>query len=340
MGQVFRATAVAIVAVLTWWPAAPASQSRSSSLFAFTTNDFWLNLHHYLYVLGRVRNRAPDVSQVAVASAPDDERQGLVSLTDEERRIWDRSLTAYANGLSTRPSVFQPPLNAMTIALANTGDVIGFPVTSFDAAARDALTAAAPVYRKVWWPRHRTMNEQYVARLEQQIQRDGAAIVDALSRIYQLPWPERPYPTHVVAYANWQGAFSFTGERMVLSSNANSMNDGWYPLESVFHEAMHQWDDRVGEALQAQATRQGLTVAPDLSHALIFFTVGYVVQRLHPEYRPMMDAANIWRGTLSGGRAPVERLRSAIQQTWKPYIDGRGTRDEAFAGMVAAAYGP
>jgi hypothetical protein len=340
MGRFFRGIGIVIVAVLTAWPAAPASQSRASSLFAFTTNDFWLNLHRYLYVLGRVRNRAPDASQVAVASAPDDERQGLVSLNDEEHRIWDASVTAYANGLSKRPSVFQPPLSTMTIALANTGDAIGFPLTSFDAAARDALTAAAPVYRKTWWPRHRIMNEQYVARLQQQIEGDGSAIVDALSRIYQLPWPERPYPTHVVAYANWQGAFSFTGERIVLSSNGNSMNDRWYPLESVFHEAMHQWDDSVGEALRAQATRQGVTVAQDLSHALVFFTVGYLVQRLHSEHRPMMDAANIWRGTLSGGRAPVERLRSAIQQTWQPYVDGRGTRDEAFAAMVAAAYLP
>ena len=48
----------------------------------------------------------------------------------------------------------------------------------------------------------------------------------------------------------------------------------------------HQWDDRIQQALQAQATRQGLTVAQDLSHVLIFFTVGYVVQRLHPDHTP------------------------------------------------------
>ena len=82
------------------------------------------------------------------------------------------------------------------------------------------------------------MNEQYLARLEQQIERDGPAIVQTLTRIYELPWPERPYPTHVVVYANWQGAFSFTGRLMVLSSNDNSLNDRWCPLESVFHEAM------------------------------------------------------------------------------------------------------
>src|SRR5262249_37660942 len=158
----------------------------------------------------------------------------------------------------------------MTMGLANTGDVVEFPATAFDSAARSTLERAAAVYRRAWWARHRAMNREYLARLEGQIERDGPAIAEALTRIYQLPWPERPYPTHVVAYANWQGAFSFTGRLMVLSSNDNVLNDRWYPLESVFHEAMHQWDDRVAEALQVQAARQGVSLAQDLSHALLF----------------------------------------------------------------------
>ena len=340
MRHISRRIGALLVAVSTCWAAGPAAQSQTSSLFAFTTNDFWLNLHHYLYVLGRAHRRMPDATQLAVASAPEDERQGLLLLTNEERSIWDASVTGYASSLSRQSSVFQPPLAPMTITLANTGDVTGFPPASFDAAARGTLERAATVYRKAWWPRHRAMNDQYLARLQQQLERDGPAIVEALTRIYQLSWPERPYPTHVVAYANWQGAFSFTGRLMVLSSNNNSFNDRWYPLESVFHEAMHQWDDRVSQALQAQATRQGVTVAQDMSHALVFFTVGYVVQRLHPDHEPFIDAANLWRGTLSGARVPVGRLRPAIQATWKAYIDGRGTRDEAFAAMVAAAAAP
>jgi len=53
-----------------------ATQSRQSSLFAFTTDDFWLNLHHYLYVLGRARRGAPDATRASILSAPDDEKQG------------------------------------------------------------------------------------------------------------------------------------------------------------------------------------------------------------------------------------------------------------------------
>jgi hypothetical protein len=192
MRRIFR-KGVLLIVVLTWWAAGPASQSPASSLFAFTTNDFWLNLHHYLYVLGRAHSRMPDATQPAVAGAPDDERQGLLLLTEEERSIWDGSVTAYANSLSRQSSVFQPPLAPMTINLANTGDVIGFPAISFDSSARDTLQRAAAVYRKAWWPRHRAMNDQYVARLQQQVERDGPAIVEALTRIYQLPWPEHAW---------------------------------------------------------------------------------------------------------------------------------------------------
>ena len=51
----------------------------------------------------------------------------------------------------------------------------------------------------------------------------------------------------------------------------------------------------------------------------------------------MVDALDLWKGTLSGGTLPVKRLQPAIQQIWKPYLDGRGNRDGAVAALVAAA---
>ena len=68
-------------------------QGGPPTRFQFTANDFWLNLHHYLYVLGRAHNGAPDAKQPAVASAPDDEQRGLASLTDEERRTWQEAVS-------------------------------------------------------------------------------------------------------------------------------------------------------------------------------------------------------------------------------------------------------
>ena len=314
-----------------------AQAGPTTSYFQFTTDDFWLNLHHYLYVLGRAHSGAPDSTEVAVATAPDDEKQRLALLTDEERRSWAAAVDAYSKGLSRQASVFQLPLAAMTTNLAKAGDVKEFPASTIAATDRATLEMAAPIYRKAWWPAHRAMNERYVADLQRTIDRDGPAIVRFLSRAYGIEWPSRPYPTHVVKYAMWAGAFSFTGRMMILSSNPNTGNVGFTPLESVFHEAMHQWDNDWAAVLRTQATARGVTVPQDLSHALIFYTVGDAVRRLHPEHVPMVDALDVWPKTLSGSRLPAKRLQPIIQEIWKPYLDGRGNRDETVAALVAAA---
>jgi hypothetical protein len=311
--------------------------ARTAPLFQFSTDDFWLNLHHYLYVLGRAHNRAPDATQPAVASAPDDERQGLAALTEEERRLWDEAVTAYANGLSRQTSFLQPPLAAMSIALTDGGDSDSFPAATFDSAVRATLERAAPLYRKAWWPRHRAMNQRYVRDLQQTIDGDGPAIVAFLTRAYQLEWPRRPYPTHLVAYSSWQGAFSITDSVLILSTNTNAANNRWYPLESVFHESLHQWDNDVAALLRTQAATRGVDVPQDLSHALIFFTSGEAVRRVHPEHVPMVDALNIWRLPLSGARLPAQRLKNALLEIWQPYLEGRGTRDEALGQLLTAA---
>lgn len=45
-------------------------------IFRFETDGFWLNLHHFLYVLGRVEAKMPDIRREAVAGAPTDQAAG------------------------------------------------------------------------------------------------------------------------------------------------------------------------------------------------------------------------------------------------------------------------
>ena len=50
-----------------------------------------------------------------------------------------------------------------------------------------------------------------------------------------------------------------------------------------------------------------------------------------------MRLLKIWTLPLSGARSAAQRLQPAIQQIWKPYLDGRGSRDETLTALVAAA---
>lgn len=156
---------IAVVGLVWLAAAILRAQTPSTTYFAFTTNDVWLNLHHYLYVLGRAHSGAPDRLRSAVASAPDDERVGLTQLTDAERATWAALVDRYAKGLSQQPSMFQDPLAAMTLSLSGTGDGATFPVTTWPVVDRETLERAAPLYRKAWWSRHREIRRHTESRV-------------------------------------------------------------------------------------------------------------------------------------------------------------------------------
>jgi hypothetical protein len=52
------------------------------------------------------------------------------------------------------------------------------------------------------------------------------------------------------------------------------------------------------------------------------------VKREIANHVPYADAAGVW------GRGMA--FKPELQETWKPYLDGRGTRDEAIVALVAA----
>ena len=125
---------------------------------------------------------------------------------------------------------------------------------------------------------------------------------------------------HVSAYTNWAGAYSVTGNLLVLSSQAPG-NQAIYGLETIFHEGMHQWDDQVFEALRAQAIKVNKFFPRGLSHSLIFFTAGEAVRRVAPGHVPYAEKFGVWQR----GLGP---MKVALEEIWKPYLDGHGTRDE------------
>src|SRR5215211_8316063 len=78
--------------LMAWSPRPQSSKppvvNRSSPIFIFYDDEFWLNLHHFLYVLGRAENKTRDSSRAAVSGAPADQQQGIASLTAKEQALW------------------------------------------------------------------------------------------------------------------------------------------------------------------------------------------------------------------------------------------------------------
>jgi len=321
-----KSAVVLLALVVVSQPSTPAANQRSP-IFRFHTDEFWLNLHHFLYVLGRAQAKMPDASREAVVGAPADSDAGLANLTADERQAWREAVAFYANGPSRKDALFDAPMSAAAAALADAGDREGLAgVDTIDASWRAQLEQAAPVYRKGWWPSHRAANAGRRDDIQSLVDRRGAAVLAFVTRVYGMDWPAEGYPVHFSAWANWAGAYSTSGGVIVVSSTDRAAR-GLAGLEIAFHEGMHQWDRQVNTLLFGEARRTGKRLPPNLSHAMIFFTAGEAVRCVVPEHVPYAQANGLWDTAYRGFREPLE-------ETWKPYLDGHGTRDDAIAAVV------
>src|SRR6478736_925644 len=86
----------------------------TSPIFRFETDGFWLNLHHFLYVLGRADVKTPDSRREAVAAAPADQAEGLTTLSEADRQAWRDAVSAYAAGPSRMDIVFDASMHDIT----------------------------------------------------------------------------------------------------------------------------------------------------------------------------------------------------------------------------------
>src|SRR5262245_47254092 len=92
-------------------PACPAG-----TLFRFR-NGFWINLHHFLYVLARAKNGTPDSKRVAVVSAPG-ELAILDSADQANREAFQQAIASYQSDLAKKDLIFDKPLIAITKAIS------------------------------------------------------------------------------------------------------------------------------------------------------------------------------------------------------------------------------
>ena len=214
----------------------------------------------------------------------------------------------------------------MTSALARAGEAKSLKGSEVDPAVAVILERAAPIYRNAWWKKHREANRSWTKTMESLLDRHGATVLAFITNAYKLQWPATGFPVHVSGYTNWAGAYSTRGNLLALASQSPSLQEH-YGLETIFHEGMHQWDVQVFEALRQEAIKVDKFFPRGLSHGLIFFTAGEAVRRVIPDHVPYAEKFGVWQRGMEPFKVPLE-------ETWKPYLDGRGTREEAFAELI------
>ena len=303
--HVLRACAALVATIVAVASAFPAAQQKP--LFSFHSNA-WLNLHHY------VRSNARG------GPAP-------TGLTDEERAQWAAGVEFYKPYVN-RDLNADEGMVAIKTALRGAEGKTSLDGIAIDAALKTTLERIMPIYQKRWWTEHDRANRDWIAAMQPLVDRHGPALSQALARVYDVSWPRDPIPVDLTVTAGASGAYGTSDPAHITISPSTFR--GYTALEMLFHEATHTIVPLFSLVSQAAAT-QKVTVPPQLSHAVLFYTAGELTTR---ELKARGIDYTAWAvagfyTTMCGAGC-----RDKIVEHWAPHLDGKRSIPDALSALV------
>lgn len=161
------------------------------------------------------------------------------------------------------------------------------------------------------------------------LDRWGLPVSRFVTAAYDTTWAGA-VPVDVVAWANWAGAYTSNDPTHVTVSSLAPTAAPTDALETLFHEALHGFDEKVTAALIAEARAQRKRVSNQLWHAALFHTAGAAVREVIPDHVPFAEHS----GVFARGEYPL--LLRIIEAHWAPHLRGEYDFAEAIRRMVAA----
>jgi hypothetical protein len=302
-----RQCAALLALFVTIATAYPVAQQKP--LFTFHSNA-WLNLHHY------VRSNARG------GPAP-------TGLTPEEAAQWAAGVEFYKPYVP-RELTLDDGMIAIKNALRGAEGKTSLDGIAIDAALKATLERIMPIYQKRWWPEHDRANREWIAPMQPLVDRHGAALSQALARVYDVSWPRDPIPVDLSVTAGASGAYG-TSEPSAHITMSPTTFRGYVSFEMLFHESTHGIVPLYQLVSQA-ATAQKVNVPPQLSHAVLFYTAGELTARELKargiDYTAYADDKFL-EGMCGAG------CRDKIATHWGPRLDGKRSIADALSALTA-----
>jgi hypothetical protein len=305
--------------------------------FAFYS-DFATNLHDALITAANARRRkVPELFQQGVEKACFD------ALPAAERAAWTGGVDYYAaivapSGYQGREQIF----TRLSLAgIARLSDFSNDADRRFVEITANMRAAATPAYERCRWSTQDAANRQWIADLGVLLERHEQALGERFSRVFATPWAALPFAVDVVetfieAGGNAQN-LNPPGLHVLVSRTAPTAQ-GPGALETIFHEAAHflmGGGNAVPTALRAAIKELGRPAFRDIEHIVQFYLVGEEMRRSFAQagiaYETHIEGF-YRRGVYSA------QLQAALEQSWGPVVDGRGTVQEAATTFIRALH--
>lgn len=294
-------------------------------------SDFDTNLNDALIAAGRARKKSePELFHSGA------EKACFEKLPPSARAAWNGAVDYYAQIISpVEWSARQQYLLRMQLVGfdAEWRDARG---TEFVEIARSFRAVATPAYKACRWPAQDEKNRRWIEELKPRLVAEEERIAPRIEQLYQKRWKSLPILVDIVETVDWTGAntsWSSSGQGDVLISTSYQ---GASAFEILFHEASHilmDHGDPVRQALESAASAVDFRLPGEAWHVVLFYTTGEAVRRLldergQPGYTPMVYELF--------GRGIWTKYREALENNWRPYVDGKRSLPEAAAGLIEA----
>ena len=285
--------------------------AHADALFSFHSNA-WLNLHHILWSRGEG------------APLPAD-------MPEAERTAWTAGIELYAP-YSRRNLIFDDELIKIKEALRTAEGKTSLDGLAIDSSVRTTLERLTPIYRKHWWPAHDRTNREWIAAVRPLVDRHGAALNQIMARAYDVTMPDNPAWVDVSVRAGPVGAYEAGPVTHVMISSVDPSYRGYAALEMLFHERSHAWGSVLAQAIFAAAREQGVSVPPQLPHAVLFYTAGELTARELKAHG--IDYTHYaQRGIYTNMCGDGCQDRMAVH--WTPHLEGKRSIVESLSALVA-----
>lgn len=287
-----------------------AGGAQTQRLFSFHSNA-WLNLHHFMRSAARGR------------PAPE-------TLSEDERKLWVEGVAFY-KPYTSRDLLFDQGMVDIKNALRGAEGKRDLAGIGIDAELRAMLERLMPLYQKHAWPQNDRDNRAWIAAAQPLVDRHGAAISQAMVRVYDSTWPGSPVTVDLTMTAGAVGAYTSENPTHVTIASTDRGYQGHAALEMLFHEASHSSISNLYECVTEAAARQKIDVPRQLWHGVLFYTAGELTARelrAHGiAYTPYADE-QLYANLCGAG------CREKIARHWTPRIDGQQSIADALAALV------
>jgi hypothetical protein len=310
----------------------PSATAVSGDHYFEFHSGFWVNLHHFLYEEAIIRSANPQGKRHEAELTQDSSLSA--SLSGDEKADWDAAVSYYQNNLVTFDLLTSDRMRVIKNQLEGLENATTLSRSRLEPSLARALDRAAPVYRAHWWQAHDKANRDWIAAAGSLVDENGDKLVQNFTTAYDVAWPETPLRVDVVAYAYWSGAYTTMHPNRIVVSSIDPANQKTAALEVLFHEASHALIEKVGALVIQDFAAHRRNAPSDLWHSILYFTAGYFVKQLYPDYTPFADAAGLW----SQGNWPA--FHAALVKDWQPHLEGKAAVPQAVSELVNDAVAP